>query len=583
MGTQLVMKSSRWLLTVALALVTQGLGAQVVEEYLERHFKTFPTLATAAGRHDLDHRLENLGPEQRQDWLRFNREVVSRVVGELADPELDFEDRLDRDLLLQEAKRQIFDFKALNVPGRNPLFWTEILGNATVFLLVRDDLPLAERLESAASRAGLIPRLTSQAKAALAQTDPAQIAPELCAMAARQAHATATFYAEGFPLAADSGRAKLQERLRVQGAAAARALTDFSEFLFELQKKATGSVRLGELYGENFRLVTGMEEPVERVLEDAKKALAAKVEEAAAYGRSIWPQVRSDIQVPVADIEVIESLFERVSEDRSGTTEEFVEDYRNLAEKSVDFVRQQDVISLPEPLTLHLGRSPSFFIGQSVGGVYPAGPYAPADAKTLLLLPTPSDKATAEQRDGFFRDFNHHFNVMITPHELVPGHYLQLKFAAQHPRKIRALFGDGVYIEGWGTFCERLMLDQGWGGPLDRMAHLKKQMENIARTIVDIRVHTMEMSRDEVLAYVQTEALQDEQFATNMWRRAITSSPQLTSYYLGYREVWGLYEDVRAAQGDSFRLQSFMDGMMEMGPVAVRHYRQRMLGDQGSR
>jgi len=68
-----------------------------------------------------------------------------------------------------------------------------------------------------------------------------------------------------------------------------------------------------------------------------------------------------------------------------------------------------------------------------------------------------------------------------------------------------------------------------------------------------------------------------------MWRRAITSSPQLTSYYLGYREVWGLYEDVRAAQGDSFRLQSFMDGMMEMGPVAVRHYRQRMLGDQGSR
>jgi len=174
---------------------------------------------------------------------------------------------------------------------------------------------------------------------------------------------------------------------------------------------------------------------------------------------------------------------------------------------------------------------------------------------------------------------------MITPHELIPGHYLQLKFAAQQPRKVRALFGDGVYIEGWGTFAERLMLDMGWGEPLDRMAHLKKQLENIARTIVDIRVHTQGMSRDEVLAFVQSEALQDEQFAANMWRRAITSAPQLTFYHLGYSEVWTLYEDVRQVRGEEFDLRTFMDGMMELGPVAVRHYRQRMLGtadDQAS-
>ena len=166
---------------------------------------------------------------------------------------------------------------------------------------------------------------------------------------------------------------------------------------------------------------------------------------------------------------------------------------------------------------------------------------------------------------------------MITPHELIPGHYLQLKYAVRQPHKVRALFGDGVYIEGWGTFCERLMLDLGWGGPLDRLAHLKKQLENIARTIVDIRVHTTGMTREEVLAFVENEALQDKQFAGNMWRRAITSTPQLTSYHLGYRQVWGLYEDVKAARGESFRLKEFMDGMMELGPVPVKYYRQRML------
>ena len=110
------------------------------------------------------------------------------------------------------------------------------------------------------------------------------------------------------------------------------------------------------------------------------------------------------------------------------------------------------------------------------------------------------------------------------------------------------------------------------------MAHLKKQLENIARTIVDIRVHTRGMSRDEVLAFVQREALQDEQFAANMWRRAITSAPQLTFYHLGYSEVWSLYEDVKQVRGEGFDLRAFMDGMMELGPVPVRHYRQRMLG-----
>ena len=84
-------------------------------------------------------------------------------------------------------------------------------------------------------------------------------------------------------------------------------------------------------------------------------------------------------------------------------------------------------------------------------------------------------------------------------------------------------------------------------------------------------------ARDEVLAFVQGEALQAEQFASNMWGRSITSAPQLTYYWLGYREVWSLFEDVQAARGDAFDLREFMDGMMADGPVPVRHYRETML------
>jgi len=80
-----------------------------------------------------------------------------------------------------------------------------------------------------------------------------------------------------------------------------------------------------------------------------------------------------------------------------------------------------------------------------------------------------------------------------------------------------------------------------------------------------------------VLSYVRDEALQDERFASNMWTRSITSAPQLTTYYLGFEQVSRLYEDVQAARGRNFQVRDFMDGLMELGPVPVARYRERML------
>ncbi|HEX7183653.1 MAG TPA: DUF885 domain-containing protein [Thermoanaerobaculia bacterium] len=555
-------------------------SADPAAEYLDRYFDFHPTRATAAGRHDLDEKLEDLSIERRVAWRRFNRQAAEGFRNRLNDPATPFEDRLDAELLLRQAEIEVLDFETLRRPERDPLFWTALAGEATIFLLVREDLPLADRLQRAAARADLVPRLAGQAREALGGTAPSGISPEICQLAVHQARASAELYRASFPKAAEGQPDALKKRLRESGSRAAAALDELALFLEGLAKKASGTPRLGALYGERFRTVAGIQEPVSEVLARAEADLAAKRAEAAAYGRSVWKEIFPDLpdeeEPPADDRALLRRLFERVAADRARTTEEFVADYRTLTDQAIEFVRARKIMTLPEPTTLRLDRSPAFFLGQAVGGVYPAGPYAP-EAETLYYLPTPPDTATPEQRDAFFRDFNHHFNVMIAPHEIIPGHYTQLKLAARHPRKVRALFFDGVYVEGWGTFCERLMLDLGWGGPLDRLAHLKKQMENIARTVVDIRVHTRDMPREEVLRYVREEALQDEQFAGNMWVRAITSSPQLTFYHLGYRQVMGLYEDVRTARGAGFDLRTFMDGMMEMGPVPVARYREKML------
>jgi uncharacterized protein (DUF885 family) len=553
-------------------------SAELVSAYIEKYFETFPNRATEAGRHDRDRELEDLTPERLRGWLEFNRRTLEQLSAAQLSSGRSEDDRLDAELLRAHAAWELHQLAVRRRPARDPLFWTNLASNATVFLLVRDDRPLSERLAAARVRVAQLPRLCRQAQSALSATSAGEIAPDFARIASGQARASAQFYRQGFG-GLFTGNEKISAVLEATEAAA--ALERLAEFLDQLCRRAAGSPRLGADYKEALRIATGETDP-EALLSRATEDLAKKKKEAAAYGRSVWKEIFPDSAPPASDPEALARLFARVAADRAKTTEELVADYRRQVSDLDAFLRTHQVVTLPDSLTLLVDRSPGYFVGQAVGGVYPAGPYAP-EAKTLWFLPTPPDSATPDQRDAFFRDFNHHFNVMITPHEILPGHYLQLKVAARHPRKARALFPDGVYVEGWGTFCERLMLDLGWGGPLDRLAHLKKQMENIARAIVDVSVHTRGMPREEVIRFVKEEALQDEQFASNLWTRAITTPTQITTYYLGYRQVRELFDDVKAARGAAFRLKEFMDAMLAMGPVPVARYRQRLLPGSSGR
>ena len=542
----------------------------VAGAYLDSYFGMFPTRATQAGNHAFDGKLEVFSREQFQSWVDYNKEHRDRLTKLLNGSDLSFDDRLDAEALLAEVERELHQQTVLQRPQRDPLYWSEVIANAAVFLLVRDDLPLAERQQSVRGRARLLPAFARQASETFARAKYSEVAPELLKIAVGQLRATATFYREGFAQAVGD-----TSESRDEGEKAAKAISELADNLETLSQRATGSPKLGQQYATTFRLGTGITEPVAAVLKRATEDLKAKRTEAAAFGRKVWRELMKEEEPPESDSALLHRLFDRVAEDRDTDVDTYAARWRADVVEIEKFVREKRIMTLPDPLTLVIDRSPAYFVGQSVGGVYSAGPYAP-EAKTILFLPVPPTNATAEQREAFFRDFNRGFSRMIVPHELIPGHYVQLKFAARHPHKVRAMFPDPVYIEGWGTFCERLLLDHGWGGALPRLAHLKKQLENIARTIVDIRVHTENWSREEMVRFVKEEALQGEQLANNMWTRTLTSSPQITTYYLGYAKVTEVYDAARAAEGERFELRRFMDGMMQLGPVRLEHYLKRV-------
>lgn len=546
--------------------------APLVSAYVERYFDMYPSRATEAGRHDHDGALEDFSAARVESWIEFNR--TTRDTLKTAVRRASPDDRLDALVLTAQIQRELVDLETLRRRDHDPLYWTAPLSNAVVFLLVRDDLARDAALRAARKRATLIPLLARAARETFEVASRAAIAPEHARLAAAQVSSLATFYAEGF---AQAFPPAAREDVAREAEFAALSLKDLAATLDDLAKSATGRAQLGARYADVFRAGTGITETPDAVLLRAEKALTAKRREVAAYAREVFAEATGDAAPPPAqDAEVIRRAFAAIALDRDPDLDTYQAGWkRNLVDVE-RFVRGHRVMELKDPLTLKIAISPSYFTGQSVGGVYPAGPWAP-EASTLLFLPVPRTGASADEAAAFYSDFNRGFNRMIVAHELIPGHYTQLKFAAHHPRKVRALFADPVYVEGWGTFCERLILDKGFGGPKARLAHLKKQLENIARTIVDIRVHTKGMTEAQVREFVTKEAFQGEQLARNMWMRTLTTAPQITSYFLGYDQVKGLYDDVRRARGANFILRNFMNGMMELGPVPVAEYRRRML------
>jgi hypothetical protein len=561
----------RFCLLILVALAAhQSVWGGVADAYLSAYLEMFPTRATQAGNHAFDSELEDFSPEQLVHWVEVNQAERDRLTKLTSAPDLPFDDRLDAEALLAQVERELHEQITLRRPQRDPLYWSQVIANAAVFLLVRDDLPLAERQQRVRARADLLPAFVHQCSATFARAKDDEVAPELCKIAVGQLRATATFYREGFARAVSD-----TPEAHKEGAKVARDISELADNIEKLSQRATGSPRLGPEYATTFRLGTGVNEPLADVLKRATADLAAKRTEAANFGRTVWHELMKNSEPPADDAILLRRLFERVTEDHDTNEQIYASRWKKDVVEIEKFVRKKRIMTLPDPLTLVVDRAPAYFVGQSFGGVYPAGPYSP-EAKTILFLPVPPPDATAEQREAFFRDFNRPFSRMIVPHELIPGHYVQLKYAALQPHKVRAIFPDPVYVEGWGTFCERLLLNQGWGGVLPRLAHLKKQLENIARTIVDIRVHTENMSREEMVRFVKEEALQGDQLANNMWTRTLTSSPQITTYYLGYAKVTEVYNAARAAEGDKFDLCRFMDGMMDLGPVRLEHYLDRV-------
>src|SRR5882724_10125299 len=276
------------LLIFAAFAATQSAWGGVADAYLSEYLEMFPTRATQAGNHAFDSKLEDFSTEKLARWVEVNQAERDRLTMLISAPDLSFDDRLDAEALLAQIEREEHEQIVLR-PPRDPLYWYEVIANAAVFLLVRDDLPLTERQQRVRARAGLLPAFARQCSETFARAKGDEVAPELCKIAVGQLRAITTFYREGFARAVGAN-----PEAREEGAKVAKAISELADNIEKLSQRATGSPRLGREYATTFRLGTGINEPVTDVLKRATADLAAKRTETANFGRKVWRELMND-------------------------------------------------------------------------------------------------------------------------------------------------------------------------------------------------------------------------------------------------------------------------------------------------
>ena len=70
-----------------------------------------------------------------------------------------------------------------------------------------------------------------------------------------------------------------------------------------------------------------------------------------------------------------------------------------------------------------------------------------------------------------------------------------------------------------------------------RLQQLKMQLRSTINAILDVRVHAHGMTEDEAMTLMTGRGHQEEGEAAGKWRRALLTSAQLSTYYVGYSEV----------------------------------------------
>jgi uncharacterized protein (DUF885 family) len=568
----------------------EKIAASFLDGYWQRH----PVIATGAGLHTYDDRFPDMSAGGRAalaTWLGEEKRRIAAVSAE----RLNQRNGYDRLLLLDAIDEELFSLTERETWRWNPMVYTHLIGNGIFPLLARENAPASARFSAVSARVRHIPEILAAARANL--THPPRLHTETVI---RQNDGAISLLTDDLAKAADRALASgaiaqaLRDSLREATAAAMESLHAYGAWLRgDLLPRSTGDYRVTPaLYARELRFTLHTDLTPAELLARAEREYARVRREMFAIAVPLHARMYPDhahgplaagatAAPPSAPDSVVHAVVREVLDrlaDSHPAPDSLLDVYRTCIRGLEAFVRERRLVDLPDaPLAVIW--TPAYQRGVANASLDSPGPLEPQEKAFFNVAPLTSD-VSREQAESFLREYNDYMLQILCIHEAVPGHYVQGAHARRYPSVIASVFGSRAFAEGWAVYTERMMLDEGYGGgdPALRLHQLKFYLRTVCNTILDIRLHTMNMTDGEVRRLLVEGAFQENAEAEGKIRRAKLTETQLCEYFTGAQEIFDLREAYKRTKGAEFRLADFHNALLAFGNMPVRYLREILIG-----
>ena len=544
--------------------------AQHFKQYLDVEFKLHPLYATHAGNHDFDDRLDDVAPKARQASIDRARKTLDDLPKKIGYKKLTRSAQIDFEIWQHELKKELWLADNTDRFANDPRSYNDYITDSTYSLLTQSTLPQPVNVRNAISRMAQIPKVIKAAKESI--KNPPRVLTEV---AIKQNRGAIAFYERGiFELAGEDAAGS---DLKKASNALVPVLKDYQKFLEDnVLPRSNGEWRIGkERFAQKMLLELDAGVSADEILKEAE-AEAVRVEtEMYVIASQLWAQTFPKKTLPVDDEkgrrETIRLVLEATSKEH-GKADDLVVDARAGVAKIKQFIKDKDILRLPEPDRCKIIEMPEFQRGYSIAYLNPAPPMDPKAASYYAISPPPSTWEPKRVK-SFMEEYNRHILQILTNHEAYPGHYVQLEYANRHPSLIRKIYSSGIFAEGWADYTEKVMLDEGYGnGDLKlRLHQLKWYMRTVCNAILDHKMHCTDISDEDAILFLVLRAFQSEAEAILKVLRAKQSSCQLSTYFVGRMAFQRLRRSVQNEMGKNFELGRFHEAALAHGSLPVKY------------
>jgi uncharacterized protein (DUF885 family) len=353
---------------------------------------------------------------------------------------------------------------------------------------------------------------------------------------------------------------------------AVASISNFVEYLDKIDSKKPRSFRLGkELYAKKFNFDIQSGYSSDEIYQKAvahKKELHAKMFD---LSEKLWTKYLSNTPKPTDKLVQIKQVIDKISEQHT-TPEKFQSEIEKQIPELTAYVKAKNLLYIDPSKPLVVRKEPDYMAGVAGASISAPGPYD-KNANTYYNVGSLSGWDAAKS-ESYLREYNDYILQILNIHEAIPGHYTQLVYSNQSPSIIKSILGNGAMIEGWAVYTEKMMLESGYKSSDEMMLmYYKWNLRSTCNTILDISVHTKNMTKEVALRLLINEAFQQQAEADGKWKRVSVTQVQLCSYFTGYTEIYDFREELKK-EDKKFDLKQFHEKFLSYGSAPVKYIKE---------